>query len=91
MGVFVFLASGILEDGSVNFFPCEFLSFFETECFFFNGRVSFFGFKHFGKRFCGLFSCEFIFLKHLASGILVGTFLCFSFELKNIFNSIVFQ
>ena len=34
MRVFVFLASGILEDGSVAFFSYEFISFFGTELFF---------------------------------------------------------
>ena len=32
--MFVFLASGILEDGSVAFFSYEFISFFGTELFF---------------------------------------------------------
>ena len=34
MKVFVFLASSILEDGSVAFFSYEFISFFGTELFF---------------------------------------------------------
>ena len=34
MKVLVFLASGILEDGSVAFFSYEFISFFRTELFF---------------------------------------------------------
>ena len=80
MRVFVFLASGILEDGSVAFFSYEFISLFETELFFnqsvvflaagiledgfcgffkrncfFNESVGFFDFRHFGRRFCGLF------------------------------------
>ena len=41
MGVFVFLASGILEDGSVNFFPCEFLSFLKQNVFFSMGVLVF--------------------------------------------------
>ena len=41
MRVFVFLASGILEDGSVAFFSYEFISFFGTD-FFFNESVVFF-------------------------------------------------
>ena len=59
MRVFAFLASGILEDGSVAFLSYEFISFFLTELFF-NESVGFFGFRHFGRRFCGLFSYEFI-------------------------------
>ena len=34
MRVFVFLASGILEDGSVAFFSYEFIGFLEQNCFF---------------------------------------------------------
>ena len=59
MKVLVFLASVILEDGSVAFFSYDFISFFEQNCFF-NESVGFFGFKHFGRRFCGLCSYEFI-------------------------------
>ena len=50
-----FLASGILEDGSVAFFSYEFISFFFEQNGFFNESVGFFGFRHFGRRFCGLF------------------------------------
>ena len=56
MRVFVFLASGILEDGSVAFFSYEFIGFFGTELFFFNEGVGFFGFRHFGRWFCGIFT-----------------------------------
>ena len=59
MKVFVFLASGILEDGSVAFFSYEFIFFLEQNCFF-NESVVFFGFRHFGRRFGGPFSYEFI-------------------------------
>ena len=34
MKVLVFLASGILEDGSIAFFSCEFIRFLETELYF---------------------------------------------------------
>ena len=54
MRVFVFLASGILEDGSVAFFHMNLSVFLEQNCFF-NESVVFFGFRHFGRRFCGLF------------------------------------
>ena len=54
-----FLASGILEDGSVAFFHMN-LSVFLKQKGFFNESVGFSGFRHFGRRFCGLFSCEFI-------------------------------
>ena len=35
------------------------LAFLKQNCFF-NESVCFFGFRHFGKRFCGVFSYEFI-------------------------------
>ena len=54
MRVFVFLASGILEDGSVAFFHMNLYAFFKQNCFF-NESVCFFGFRHFGRRFCGIF------------------------------------
>ena len=54
MRVFVFLASGILEDGSVAFFHMNLQAFLEQNVFF-NESVGFFGFKHFGRRFCGIF------------------------------------
>ena len=60
MTVFVLLASGILEDGSVAFFSYEFIKFFLEQNGFFNESVCFFGFGYFGRRFCGLFSYEFI-------------------------------
>ena len=65
-----FLASGILKDGSVAFFHMYLQVFLKQNCFLI--RVLFFlasGILEDG--FCGLFSYEFIFLKHLASGILV--------------------
>ena len=40
-----------MEDG--------FCGFLKRSCFF-NESVCFFGFRHFGRRFCGLFSYEFI-------------------------------
>ena len=58
MKVLVFLASGILEDGSVAFFHMNLHAFLKQNCFF-NGSVGFFGFRHFGRRFGGLFSYEF--------------------------------
>ena len=54
MRVLVFLASGILEDGSVAIFHKNLYVFFEQNCFL-NESVVFFGFRHFGRRFCGLF------------------------------------
>ena len=54
MGVLVFLASGILEDGSVAFFHMNLQAFLKQNCFF-SGSVGFFGFRHFGRRFGGLF------------------------------------
>ena len=54
MRVLFFLASGILEDGSVAFFHMNLKVFFEQNVFF-NESVGFFGFRHFGRRFCGLF------------------------------------
>ena len=59
MRVLFFLASGILEDGSVAFFHMNLYAILEQNCFF-NGSVCFFGFMHFGKRFCCFFSYEFI-------------------------------
>ena len=59
MRVLFFLASGILEDGSVAFFHMNLYAILEQNCFF-NGSVCFFGFMHFGKRFCRFFSYEFI-------------------------------
>ena len=56
MKVLVFLASSILEDGSVAFFHMNFYIFLKN-CFF-NESVCFFGFRHFGRWFCGLFSYE---------------------------------
>ena len=58
MTVVVFLASDILEDGSVAFFHMNLYAFLKQTCFF-NESV-FFCFRHFGRRFCGLFSYEFI-------------------------------
>ena len=58
MRVLVFLASGILEDGSVAFFHMNVYVFLKQNCFF-NDSVFSFGFRHFGRRFCGLFSYEF--------------------------------
>ena len=93
MRVFVLLASGILEDGSVAFFHLNLKLFsnrivfsmtvvvfwlqtfwktvlgpffhmnlyaFLKQMCFFNESVCFFGFRHFGRRFCGIFSYEFI-------------------------------
>ena len=54
MRVLVFLASSILEDGSVAFFHMN------LQNGFFNDSVCSFGFRHFGRRFCGFFSYEFI-------------------------------
>ena len=62
MRVFVFLVSGILEDGSVPFFLHMNSKVFLEHCFF-NESVFSFGFRHFGRRFCCLFSCEFIFFE----------------------------
>ena len=58
MKVFVLLASGILEDGSVAFFHMNLKVFLEQNDYF-NESV-FFWLQAFGRRFCGLFSCEFI-------------------------------
>ena len=60
MRMFVFLASGILEDGSVAFFIIWIYKLFLKQNCFFNESVGFFGFRHFGRRFCSLFSYEFI-------------------------------
>ena len=49
MKVFVFLAAGILEDGSVAFFHMNLYAFLKQNCFF-NESVGLFGFRHFGKR-----------------------------------------
>ena len=54
MAVVVFLASGILENGSGPFFHMSLYAFLKQICFF-NESVCFFGFRHFGRRFCGLF------------------------------------
>ena len=54
MKVLFFFASGILEDGSVAFFHMNFQAFLEQNCSL-NESVCFFGFRHFGRRFCGLF------------------------------------
>ena len=54
MRVLVFLASGILEDGSVAFFHMNVYVFLKQNCFF-NDSVFSFGFRHFGRRFCGIF------------------------------------
>ena len=59
MKVLVFLASGILEDGSVAFFHMNLQAFLKQNCFF-NGSVCFFGFRHFRRRFCAFFSYEFL-------------------------------
>ena len=91
MRVLSFLASGILEDGSVAFFHTN-LSVFLKQSGFFNESVGFSGFRHFGRRFCGLFSCEFIVLVFLASGILEdGSVAFFLYEFISFFsNRIVF-
>ena len=52
--VFVLLASGILEDGSVAFFHMNLKVFLKQTCIF-NESVCFFGFRHSGRRFCGFF------------------------------------
>ena len=54
-----FLASDILENGSGSFFHMNLYAFLKQMCFF-NESVCFFGFRHFGRRFCGIFSYEFI-------------------------------
>ena len=59
MRVFVFLASGILENGSVAFFHLNLPAFLKQHCFF-NESVGLFGFRHFGRRFCAPFSYEFV-------------------------------
>ena len=59
MRVLFFLASGILESGSVAFFHMNLQRFFEAELFF-QHTCLFFGFRHFGRLFCGLFSYEFV-------------------------------
>ena len=59
MRVLVFLASGILEDGSVAFFHINLQAFLKQNCFS-NESVGFFGFRHFGRRFCAIFSYELI-------------------------------
>ena len=59
MAVVVFLASDILENGSGPFFHMNLYAFLKQMCFF-NESVCFFGFRHFARRFCGLFSYEFI-------------------------------
>ena len=79
MKVLVFLASGILEDGSVAFFHMNLQAFFKQNCIF-KESVWFFGFRHFARWFCAL-AYEFISIKKkncffsesvvfLASGIL---------------------
>ena len=102
--MFVFLASGILEDGSVAFLSYEFLYklFLKQNCFF-NEGVCFFGFRHSGRRFRGFFSYEFIsffgtelfFLMRmfdfLASGILEdGSVAFFSYEFISFFGTELF-
>ena len=72
-------------------FSYEFISFFETELFFSMGMLVFLASSILENGSVAFFHVNLFFLKHLASGILVGTFLCFSYELKNLFNSIVFQ
>ena len=72
-----FFASSILEHGSVNFFSCEFLSFFEPEWFFSMGMLVFLASSILENGSVAFFHVDLFFLKHLASGILVGTFLCF--------------
>ena len=42
-----------------HFFICIYM-FFANRMVFSMKVLFFFGFRHFGKRFCGLFSCEFI-------------------------------
>ena len=49
-----FFASSILEEGSVTVFSYELISFLEQNCFF-NESVFSFGFRHFVRRFCGIF------------------------------------
>ena len=56
--MFVFLVLGILESGSA-FFHMNLQRFFEAELFF-QHECLFFCFRHFGKRFRGVFSYEFI-------------------------------
>ena len=64
MRVFVFLVSGILEDGSVPFFRYEFVKVFFSRIVFSIGVFVFFGFRHFGKLFCCFFHMDlFRFLK----------------------------
>ena len=41
------------------FFHMNLYVFLKQNCFF-NESVCFFGFRHFGRRFCGLFSYDFI-------------------------------
>ena len=59
MRVFIFLASGILENGSVAFFHMSLYAFLKQTSFS-NESVVFFGFRDFGRRFCVLFSYEFV-------------------------------
>ena len=69
MTVLFFLASGILEDGSVAFFHM-YLSFLKQNCFLI--RVLFFWLQAFWKMgSVAFFHMNLFFLKHLASGILV--------------------
>ena len=60
MRVLVFLASGILEDGSVAFFHMYLQVFFETELFL-NQSVGFFGFRHFGRWVLAFFHMNLFF------------------------------
>ena len=92
-----FLASGILEDGSVAFFHMNLCVFLKQNCFF-NESVCFFGFRHFGKPvllFFFPYECI-IFLEQnwffdemfvfLASGILEdGSVAFFSYEFISFF------
>ena len=48
------------KTGSVAFFPYEFIIFFVEQNCFLMRVFAFFRFRHFGRRFCGLFSYEFI-------------------------------
>ena len=97
MRVFVFLASGILEDGSVAFFSYEFIRFVEQNCFFNesvvflasgileDGSVAFF---HMNLQNC-VFSMKV--LVFLASGILEdGSVAFFSHEFISFFETELF-
>ena len=59
MTVVAFLASDILKNGSGPIFHMNLYAFLKQICFF-NESVCFFGFGYFGRRFCSLFSYEFI-------------------------------